>query len=157
MSVSSSHYQLARRLTRGGHFRWRDRGRADTTPPPPYEESQRSHQQTHDAQALHSETSPTKHQRRRHAAAIGRRAAGSSVRHRKPIPQRLHPTAYSQQPGPSQPTEVHDVTPGPFDFKFGQVEEEGEDEEDDQVGFFLSLRSSSLYAPCADRSSAFFL
>jgi len=140
------------RLTRGGP-RWKDRGRVDGAPPPPYEESQRSHQQVHDSKTLsaHLYHEPNqmngKPQRRRHPATAGRRVAGSGVRHRKPIPQRFHTAAYNQQPVPSQPVQVQDIPSGPFDFKFGQVEEEGEDEADDQVRYFLS----ALYAYCADR------
>jgi len=112
-------------------------------PPPPYEESQRSHQQTQDPKTppahLQSESNQMmgKGQRKRHAATSGRRAAGNSVRYRKPIPQRFHPTAYGQQPGPSQPVPVQDSPLGPFDFSFGQVEEEGGDEPDDQVCCFF--------------------
>lgn len=89
-----------------------------------------------------------KAQRRRHAATAGRRVAGSNGRHRKPIPQRLYATAYSPQPGPSQPVQVQaqDVPSGPFDFKFGQVEEDDE-EPDDQVRHSPSARSFRV-RPC---------
>lgn len=132
-------------LTRGDS-RWKDRGRVDGAPPPPYEESQRSHQQIHDPKALpaHLYHEPNqmngKTQRRRHPATAGRRAAGSSARHRKPIPQRFHAAAYNQQPMPSLPSQVQDVPSGPFDFRFGQVEEEAEDEADDQVHIVFSRR-----------------
>ena len=76
-------------------------------------------------------------QRRRHPAPLGRKVAGGSVRHRKPIPQRFHPSAYSHQPGPSQPAEVQDDPSEPFDFKFEHVEEEREDEPEDEVFHFL--------------------
>jgi hypothetical protein len=81
------------------------------------------------------------------------------VRHRKPIPQRPHATAYSQQPEPTQPIQVQDVPSGPFDFRFGQVEEEAEEEAEDQVCHSLNafIRCSMpLYACCADRRRAFF-
>jgi len=55
------------------------------------------------------------------------------VRHRKPIPQRFQPIAYSQQPGPTQPVQVQDTPLGPPDFKFGQIEGEGEGEAEDQM------------------------
>ena len=121
--------------------RWRDRGRVDNAPPPPYEESQRSHQQAHDPRTSPTQLHPEpiqangKTRGKRHAATSGRRVAGNSVRHRKPIPQRFLPTAYSQQPGPSQPVQVQDVPSGPFDFSFGRVKEEceGEDEAEDEV------------------------
>ena len=124
-----------------GDFRWRDRGRDDNSPPPPYEESERSHQQTHDPKSPPTQLNPEPTQtngrspRRRHAATAGRRVAGNSARHRKPIPQRFHATAYSQPVSPSQPVQVQDIPSGPFDFSFGQVEGEGEgeDEGDDQV------------------------
>ena len=64
---------------------------------------------------------------------MGRKVAGNSVRHRKPIPHRFHATAYSHQPGPSQPVPVQESPSGPFDFRFGQAEEEGEDEAEDEV------------------------
>lgn len=124
-------------------FRWRDRGRVDSAPPPPYEESQRSHQQTHDPKTSPARLNPEpiqvngKSRGKRHSATAGRRVAGNSVRHRKPIPQRFHPAAYSQQPEPSQPVQVQDIPSGPFDFKFGQAEEEVEDEAEDQVCQFL--------------------
>jgi hypothetical protein len=120
-------------------FRWKDRGRVDNAPPPPYEESQRSHQQAHDSKTspvhLHPESIQAngKTRGKRHATTVGRRVAGGSVRLRKPIPQRFCATLYSQQPGPGQPVQVQDVPSGPFDFRSGQVEEEGEDEAEDQV------------------------
>ena len=139
--------------------RWRDRGRVDNAPPPPYEESQRSHQQAHDPRTspahLHPEPIQVngKTRGKRHAATSGRRVAGNNVRHRKPIPQRFLPTAYSQQPGPSQPVQVQDVSSGPFDFSFGRVKEEGEDEdeaEDEVCKLFPSAfnpGSTLLYPP----------
>lgn len=72
-------------------------------------------------------------QRRRYAATAGRKVAGNSVRHRKPIPQKFHPAAYSQQPAPSQPVQVQDVPSGHPGPRFEQVKEEGLDEPEDEV------------------------
>lgn len=125
--------------------RWKERGKVDTAPPPPYEESQRSYQETHgpNTSPAHMQHEPAqmngKSQRKRHATTIGRRVVGNTVRHRKPIPQRFHATAYSHQPSPSRPVQVQDIPSGPFDFRFGQVEEEGEEEAEDQV-YLLSRR-----------------
>lgn len=118
---------------------WKDRGRADGAPPPPYEESERSHQHTHDSKTFPSRMHPDqmasnlKSQRRRHAATAGRRVAGNTVRHRKPIPQRFHASAYGQQPGPSQPVHDQDVPFDPFSFGHGQTEEASEEEPEDQM------------------------
>ncbi|KAF9784918.1 hypothetical protein BJ322DRAFT_795491 [Thelephora terrestris] len=114
---------------------WKDRG-TDSSPPPPYEESERSHQQTHDSKTLPTRVHPElnlRPQRRRHPASVGRKGAGGSVRHRKPIPQRFYPSAYGHQPGPSQPALAQDVSSDSFDFKLGHVEEEGEDEPADEM------------------------
>ena len=115
--------------------RWKDRGRIDNSPPPPYEEYQRSHQDSKNSPGqLHADPVQGKTPRRRHPATTGRKVAGNSVRHRKPIPNRFHATAYGHQPGPSQPVPVQDNPSGPFDFRFGQAEEEaGEAEAEDEV------------------------
>jgi hypothetical protein len=55
------------------------------------------------------------------------------------MPQRFHTTAYSQ-PEPSQPVLAEEVTPGSPDFHVEQVEEEGEQEPDDEVCRYCSLR-----------------
>lgn len=120
---------------------WKDRGRPDSTPPPPYEESERSHHQTHDSKTLpahiysESALANVRTQRRRHAASAGRRTAGGSVRYRKPIPQKFHPVAYNQLPEQSQPVQAQYVSPGPgpFDFQFERVEEVAEEEPEDQM------------------------